>query len=154
MIFLDKVFRHVLLLYDALDQFFAVEFVLVKILGVQKSKSAHCRIFLEVSESLLMVLATTFVPCSLLGIGYICYKGHQEKYSTKYFFRCLVPRLHSRKQVEAHFTELEVLITHKQGHICQENVTTFSQTSKTVRSVASTCVGTLDRIRLAGIFHL
>lgn len=152
MVFLGKVFRHVLLLSAALDQFFAVEFVLVKILGVQKSKSANWRIFLKVSESLLMVLATTFVPCSLLGIGYVCYDSHQEKYSTKYFFRCLVPRLHSRKQVEAHFTALEVLIN--KDISVTKNVTTSSQTSKTVRSIANTCVATLDRIRLAGILHL
>lgn len=118
--FLGKVFRRVLLLYAALEQFFAVELVLVRILGVQKSKSAHWRIFLKLSESLLVVLATTFVPCSLIGIGYICYKSHQEKHSTKHFFRYLVPRLHSRKQVEACSTALEVLITDKQGHICHE----------------------------------
>lgn len=112
-VFLGKVFRHVLQLYATLDQFSAVELVLVKILAVQKSKSSHWRIFFKVSESLLMVLAKTFVPCSLLGII-------QEKYSTKYFFRCFMPRLHSRKQVEAHVTALEVLITDKQGHICHK----------------------------------
>lgn len=57
--FLGKVFRHVLQLYATLDQFSAVELVLVKILAVQKSKYAHWRIFFKVSESLLMVFAKT-----------------------------------------------------------------------------------------------
>lgn len=119
-IFLGKVFSQVFLLYDALEELLDVELILMRKLGVHKSKSALWGIFLKVSESLLMVLATTSVPCSLIGIGYVCYNSHQVKYSTKHFFRCLMARLHSRKQVEAHFTALEALITDKQGHICHE----------------------------------
>lgn len=74
-IFLGNVFRHVLLPYVALYQFFVVELVLVRTLGVHRSESAHQAIFLEVSESALMVLATTFVPFPLTGIGYVCYNS-------------------------------------------------------------------------------
>lgn len=87
--FLGNVFRHVLLPYFALCQFFVIELVLVRILGVHRSESAHQGMFLEVSESALMVLATTFVPFPLTGIGYVCYDSRwsPKKHSAKYYFR-------------------------------------------------------------------
>lgn len=87
-IFLSKVFRCVCLLYAVLDQFFAVELVLVRIFGQNpKSKSAHWRIFLKVSESVLMVLAINFVPFSLIGVVHVCYSSDQENDSAKTSFK-------------------------------------------------------------------
>lgn len=53
------------------------------------TESAHQGKFLEVSESALMVLATTFVPFPLTGIGYVCYDSRwsPKNHSAKYYFR-------------------------------------------------------------------
>lgn len=54
----------------------------VRILGVHRSESAHQGTFLQVSESALMVLAITFFPFPLTGIGYVCYNNRWSPKTT------------------------------------------------------------------------